>query len=391
MEFLPFTRPQIDEATIDDVATVLRSGWITTGPKSREFEADLSRRYGGRPVRVATSATAALEFALRIAGVGADDEVITTPLSWVATANVALAVGARPVFVDVDPATRNIDLTAIEPALTSRTRAIIPVDLAGLPVDRDALYEIARRHRLRVVEDAAQSMGARWQGREIGAGGDLVAISFHPNKNMTSIEGGCLVMNTEDEARLFEKLRLQGVTRAADGTMDCDVLGGKDNLTDVAAAVGLGQLRRLDEFNARRETLARRYFALLEPLADSLGLTLPPKAFGSSNWHMFQPLLPAGVARGAFIEAMKAHGIGVGVHYPAMHRFTLYRQLGWRDGQFPHAEHIGDTTVTLPLFPAMRDDDVDRVVKALVEVLGARARQGASAPAAPLAKRETAR
>ncbi len=386
MEFLPFTRPDIDEATIAEVAQVLRSGWITTGPKARAFEAALSERYGGRPVRVATSATAALEFALRIAGVGPGDEVITTPLSWVATANVVLAVGARPVFVDVDPATRNIDLRAIPAAITPRTRALIPVDLAGLPVDRDALYSIAREHRLRVVEDAAQSMGARWAGREIGQGGDLVAISFHPNKNMTSVEGGCLVMNTAEEAALFEKLRLQGVTRHADGTMDCDVLGGKDNLTDVAAAVGLGQLRRLDAFNARREALARHYFERLDPLADALGLGLPPKAFGTSNWHMFQPLLPSGAgapSRAGFIEAMRARGIGVGVHYPAMHRFTLYRAQGWRDGQFPHAERIGDTTVTLPLFPAMREADVDRVVDALREVLGARApRSGAAAGAA---------
>ncbi len=376
MDFLPFTRPEIDDETIADVAAVLRSGWITTGPRARALEAALSARYGGRPVRVATSATAALEFALRIAGVGPGDEVITTPLSWVATANVVLAVGARPVFVDIDPVTRNIDLALAEAAITPRTRALIPVDLAGLPVDRDALYALARRHGLRVVEDAAQSMGARWNGQEIGVGGDLVAISFHPNKNMTSIEGGCLIVNDEGEARLFEKLRLQGVTRLPDGTMDCDVLGGKDNMTDVAAAVGLGQLRRLDAFNARREQLARRYFQRLEPVAAGLGLALPPKAFGpdaTSNWHMFQPLITLGrngLTRHAFIEAMKSHGIGIGVHYPAMHRFTLYRQQGWHDGQFPHAERIGDTTVTLPLFPGMLDSDVDRVVDALVAVLG---------------------
>jgi hypothetical protein len=373
MDFLPFTRPSIDEQTIASVAEVLRSGWITTGPKCAQLESQLSRRYGGRPVRLVVSATAALEFGLRLAGVGPGDEVVTTPLSWVATANVALTVGARPVFVDVDPATRNIDLALLEAAITPRTRAIVPVDLAGLPVDRDRLYSIAQRHGLRVLEDAAQSMGARWAGREIGSFGDLVAISFHPNKNMTSIEGGCLVMNTEAEAGLFEKLRLQGVTRLPDGTMDADVLGYKANLTDVAAAVGLGQLARLDEFNARRRALARRYFERIDP---ALGLALPPAAFdapGESNWHMFQPLLPLArmsISRGEFIAAMKARGIGVGVHYPAMHRFTLYRRQGWRDGQFPHAEAIGDATVTLPLFPAMTDADVDRVAAALAEVLG---------------------
>ena len=374
MEFLPFTRPSIDEATIASVAAVLRSGWITTGPKCRELEDALSIRYGGRPVRLAASATAALEFALRVAGVGPGDEVITTPLTWVASANVVLSVGARPVFADVDPVTRNIDLDRLEAAIGPRTRAILPVDLGGLPVDRDRLYAIARRHGLRVVEDAAQSMGAAWNGREIGATGDLVSISFHPNKNMTTIEGGCLVLNDEREARLFEKLRLQGVTRMPDGEMDVDVLGFKANLTDVAAAVGLGQLARLDEFNGRRAALARRYFDRIDP---ALGLALPPRAFGDdgparSNWHMFQPLLPLArmsAGRGAFIEAMKAEGIGVGVHYPAVHRFTLYRGLGWKDGDFPAAEAVGASTVTLPLFPAMRDEDIDRVAGALERVL----------------------
>lgn len=368
-DFLPFTRPAIDEATIAEMAAVLRSGWITTGPKCRDFEAALSQRFGGRPVRLASSATAALELALRIAGVGPGDEVITTPLSWVATANVILSVGATAVFVDVDPATRNIDLERVAQAVTPRTRAIVPVDLAGLPVDRDRLYEMARRHGLRVIEDAAQSFGANWRGREVGASGDLVAFSFHANKNLTTAEGGCLVMNTEAEARCFEKLRLQGVTRHADGGMDVDLLGGKANLTDVAAAIGLGQLRHIEAFTARRRELARRYF---ERWDRALGCALPPADFEQSNWHMFQPLLPLermALSRGAFIEAMRAQGIGVGVHYPAMHLFTLYRERGYAPGDLPAAEHIGARTVTLPLFPLMRDEDVDRVCAAVTRVL----------------------
>jgi dTDP-4-amino-4,6-dideoxygalactose transaminase len=364
--FLPFTRPSIDEATIAEVGAVLRSGWITTGPRCKALEAALSQRYGGRPVRLASSATALLQMALQVAGVGPGDEVITTPLSWVATGNVVLQLGAVPVFVDVDPATRNIDLTKMEAAITPRTRALLPVDLAGLPVDRERLNDIARRHGLRVVEDAAQSMGARWQGREIGSFGDLVSFSFHANKNITTCEGGCLVLNTEAEARLLEKLRLQGVTRFADGGMDVDVLGGKSNMTDLAAAVGLGQLPLLDGFNARRAELARLYFAHIDR---GLGLTLPPADFEHSNWHMFQPLLPRGVARGAFIDAMREQGIGVGVHYPAMHLFTLFRERGHHAGQFPHAEDIGQRIVTLPLFPAMTDADVLRVCSALQRVL----------------------
>ena len=369
LPFLPFTRPDIDEETIAAVGEVLRSGWITTGPRCRELEAALSQRYGGRPVRLVNSATAALEMALQLAGIGPGDEVLTCPLSWVATGNVILQVGATPVFVDADPATRNIDLNLLEAAITPRTRAILPVDLAGLPVDRERLYDIARRHGLRAIEDAAQSMGANWAGQEIGHGGDLVSISFHANKNMTTAEGGCLVMNDAAEARLFEKLRLQGVERHADGTMEVDVLGGKSNLTDVAAAIGLGQLRRLDDFNRRRHLLARRYF---ERIDRRLGLTLPPDDFSHSNWHMFQPLLPLerlSLSRADFIEAMKARGIGVGVHYPAMHLFKLFRALGHREGDFPVAERLGRSIVTLPLFPAMAESDVDRVCDAVRAVL----------------------
>jgi hypothetical protein len=365
---LPFTRPDIDEATIADVANVLRSGWLTTGPKCRELEARLSEYCGGRPVRVLNSATAGMELALRLCGIGPGDEVITTPMSWVATANVCLTVGATPVFVDADLTTRNIDLDKLEAAITPKTRAIIPVDLAGLPVDRARLYAIASKHGLRVIEDAAQSIGAAWGGKRIGSFGDLVSFSFHANKNITTSEGGCLVMNNEEEARLFEKLRLQGVTRFPDGTMDCDVLGGKFNLTDVAAAIGLGQLKRLDEFNARRKHLARLYF---EHFDRTLGCELPLADFEHSNWHMFQPLLPIEQLKGgrpAFIDAMKQRGIAVGVHYPAMHLFTLYRGLGCNPGDFPVAEHIGARTVTLPLFPTMADEDVIRVCTAVRDV-----------------------
>jgi dTDP-4-amino-4,6-dideoxygalactose transaminase len=363
--FLPFTRPAIDERTISEVGEVLRSGWITTGPKCQALEAALSERWGGRPVRLVNSGTASLELGLRLCGIGPGDEVITTPLSWVATANVVLAVGATPVFVDADMATRNIDLSRIEAAITPRTRGLIPVDLAGLPVDRDRLNALAARHKLRVVEDAAQSFGARWNGRAIGSFGDLVSFSFHANKNFTSAEGGCLVLNDADEARAFEKLRLQGVVRLPDGGMDVEAWGAKCNMTDVAAAIGLGQLRSIDDFNARRRHLARRYF---ERWDGSLGFDLPPvDAANNGNWHMFQPLLPHDLAprRGEFIAAMKARGIGVGVHYPSMHLFSMFRAMGHAPGDFPVAREIGERTLTLPLFPGMADGDVDRVCAAV--------------------------
>ncbi len=367
--FLPFTRPTIDEETIAAVAEVLRSGWITSGPRVKQFEAELSNYCEGRPVRVLNSGTAALELALRLADIGPGDEVITTPLSWVATANVVLTVGARPIFVDVDPQTRNIDLDRIEAAVTPRTRAIIPVDLAGLPVDRDRLYALASARGLRVVEDAAQSFGASWRGRRVGARGDLIAFSFHANKNLTTGEGGALVLPDEATARRCEKLRLQGVTRSGEDGMDVDVLGYKFNLTDIAACIGLGQLRALESFTARRIALARRYF---ERFDRATGCELPAEDFTHCNWHMFQPVLPLhrlAITRGIFIARMRAAGIGVGVHYPAMHLFSLFRGLGWKEGDFPHAERIGRGTVTLPLFPGMTDADVDRVCAEAARIL----------------------
>ncbi len=364
--FLPFTRPQIDEATIAGVAEVLRSGWITSGPQVKAFEAALSKLCGGRPVRAFNSGTATLEVGLRLAGIGKGHEVITTPLSWVATASVVLEVGARPVFVDVEPRTRNIDLHAVEKAITPATRALIPVDLAGLPVDRDALYALAKRANLRVIEDAAQAFGSSWRGRRIGSFGDLVSFSFHANKNITSAEGGALVLPDESYVPLCEQLRLQGVVRSGEDGMEVEVAGGKFNLTDVAARIGLGQLPYLDRFTERRRALARRYFQLWDR---SLGCELPLEDFEQSNWHMFQVVLPAKVERSRFIARMRELGIGVGVHYPAMHLFKLYRAQGWREGQFPHAERIGRGIATLPLFPAMADSDVDRVCEAARKVL----------------------
>lgn len=372
-EFLPFTRPSLDEETIAGVAEVLRSGWITTGPQARAFEAKLSEYLGGRPVRAFNSGTCTMEVALRIAGVGPGHEVVTTPLSWVATSNVVLAVGARPVFVDIDPATRNIDLECVEAAITPATRAIIPVDLAGLPVDRDRLYAIARRRGLRVIEDAAQSLGSTWAGRRVGSFGDFVSFSFHPNKNITTIEGGCLVLNDEREAALAEQYRLQGVVRSGLDGMEVEVAGGKFNLTDVAARVGLGQLPHLESFNVRRRELARSYFqAFAQRGAADLGLGLPIADFVQTNWHMFQVVLPEerlAIRRAEVMAHLRDAGIGTGVHYPAIHLFSLYRRLGWRPGDFPRAEYVGRNILTLPLFPAMHQTDVVRVADALTSVL----------------------
>ncbi len=237
----------------------------------------MSAYFGGRPVRTFNSGTCTMEIALRIAGIGAGDEVITTPISWVATASVILEVGATPVFADIDPVTRNIDLDKVEAAITPRTRAIIPVYLAGKPVDMDRLYAIAAKHKLRVIEDAAQAIGSSWKGKPIGSFGDFVSFSFQANKNITTSEGGCLVLNNEDEAALAEKYRLQGVTRSGWDGIEVDVLGGKFNMTDIAAAIGLGQFAKLDAITAQRRKLAKHYFATLgKDFEKQTGAQLPP-------------------------------------------------------------------------------------------------------------------
>jgi hypothetical protein len=372
-KMLPFTRPTLDEETIQSVVEVLRSGWLTTGPKVAALEAELSRYLGGRPIRTQTSATAGMEQALRACGIGPGDEVITPALSFVATANVICRVGAHPVFVDVELDSRNIDLDQVEAAITARTRAIMPVHFGGLPVDMDRLYAIANRHKLRVIEDAAHAIGSAWHGRRIGSFGDLVCFSFHPNKNMTTIEGGAISGGSPEELKAIELERWHGQVKSGIDGFDTLIAGGKANLSDVAAAVGLGQLRRLEEFNARRRELVARYYELWQ---DNPPVRLPSRGDEGHSWHVLTVLVPfetVRMSRPQFMEAMKEHGIAVGVHYPAIHLFTVYKAMGYREGQFPNAERIGRQTVTLPLFPTMELADVDRVVTAVTQVLKGRA------------------
>jgi dTDP-4-amino-4,6-dideoxygalactose transaminase len=377
--FIPFTKPTIDEATISAVADVLRSGWITSGPKVLEFESALGEYFGGATVRCFANGTATMKIALQVAGIGPGDEVITSPISWVATSNVILAVGAKPIFVDIDPQTRNIDLKKVAQAINQHTKAIMPVYLAGLPIDIDALYALATQHGLRVIEDAAQALGSSWNGTRIGQRGkhDLVSFSFQANKNLTTIEGGCLVFNTgrfgADQVQLAEKLRLQGLVRSGPDGMEVDVLGGKDNLTDVNAVIGLHQLKQLNQFQQRRIELAKAYFLKIDQAGlVHKGLGLPVADFEQSNWHMFQVILPLArlqKSRGDLMLTLKERGIGTGVHYPIITGFDLYRKLGYSPESTPIANKIGASILTLPLFPTMSSHDIDRVVQALTQVL----------------------
>jgi len=370
--YLKFAGPLLDEATIAGVGDVLRSGWITSGPWVQEFERALSGFCGGRPVKVLTSATAAVEVALQLAGIGPGDEVITSAQSFFTVLNMIVKVGATPVFVDCDLVTRNIDLGEVEAAITPRTKAILPTHWPGSLVDMDALHMLARGRGLRVIEDAALVIGSQWNGQNIGAFGDLVTFSFHPNKNMTTIEGGALVVNDADEAKRIDPLRFHGITYLPDRTRDVAFPGGKFNLPDVNARIGVAQLALLPQFLATRRLLVDRYF---ERYATDPPCLLPPRPRNGDgqSWNMFSVLLPVGrmsISRMEFRDALDARGIGTGVSYEALHLSTLGRRYGYKEGDFAVAERVAGETVSLPLHAGMTTADVDRICDAVAEVIG---------------------
>ena len=375
LPYLKFAGPVLDEATIAGVGDVLRSGHIASGPWVRRFEESLSQFCDGRPVRVLTSATAAVEVALQVADIGPGDEVITCAQSFFTVLNMIVKVGATPVFVDCDLVTRNLDLAAVEAAITPRTKAIMPTYWPGSLPDLEALHALARTRGLRVIEDAALVMGSQWRGRNVGAVGDLVTFSFHPNKNITSIEGGALVLKDDAEAARVEALRFHGIVYLADRTRDVAFPGGKFNMPDVNARIGFAQLQQLPEFLRVRRVLAERYF---EAFATDPACVLPPRPHSGDgqSWNMWSVLLPLSRLardRRQLRDALEARGVGTGVSYEALHLSTLGCAHGGREGQFPNAERIARETVTLPLHAAMSAADVDRVCGAVADIIaGAR-------------------
>lgn len=374
--FLPFSRPSIDQAAIDEVVACLRSGWIATGPRVEQFESMLREYFEAPSAQTCLSATSGLLMALLSLDLKPGDEVITTPMTFVATLNTIVLAGGTPTLVEVDRGTYNLDVRRLAVALTPRTRAIVPVHFGGLPVDLDPIYELAAAHRLRVVEDAAHAVGAEYQGRRIGAFGDTQVFSFHPNKNITTGEGGCVVTRDAKMRRDITLLRFHGIDRDAVPEYkqrglphyDIALAGYKFNMMDLQAALGIHQLPRLDAINDRRRHLADRY---REKLAGCRGLILPatPAYPHKHAWHLFAPLVNTeitGVSREEFMLGLKSEGIGTGLHYQAVHLSRFYaKRFGWKRGDFPNAEFISDRIVSLPLFPDMTEQDQDRVVAAV--------------------------
>jgi dTDP-4-amino-4,6-dideoxygalactose transaminase len=376
---IPFHRPMFDEREISAVADVLRSGWITTGERTAEFEKRFAEYVGASHAVALNSCTAALHIALAAEGIGPGDEVITTPYTFVATVETICYGGAKPVLVDIDPATRNIDPALIEAKITPRTRAIVPVHIAGLPCDMDPILDVAKRHGLVVIEDAAHSLPASYRGRRIGALSRATAFSFYATKNLTTAEGGMLTTEDPELARRYRRMSLHGITSDGwkryrlGGKWFYEVvdLGYKYNLTDVASAIGLVQLEKLDAFDRRRQELANFF---RERLSGIRGIGLPPLPSDVHHaWHLFIVDLDAkaaGVDRATFIESLTEQGVGTSVHFIPVHLHPYYAaHLGHRRGDFPAAEEAFERAVSLPLYPAMTDDDAEYVVASVKQAL----------------------
>jgi len=375
LPFLPFALPEIGEDEINEVVDTLRSGWVTTGPKAKRFEQDFAAFLGDPQIEciAVNSATAGLHLALEAMGIGPGDEVITTTHTFTATAEVVRYLGADVVLVDIDPTTLNIDPKLVEAAITPRTRCIIPVHFAGLAVDMLEILDIARRHGLRVLEDAAHALPSTLERELIGTmGSDATVFSFYANKTMTTGEGGMLVTRNAELAKRARVMRLHGMNRDAFDRFRSVVPswhyevvapGFKYNLTDLAASLGLHQLKRVPVFQARREWIAATYNSAFADLP----LVLPPKPIEGDvhSWHLYVLRLSdaAPIERDAFIEAMFAAGIGCSVHYIPLHLQPYWRdRYGLTAGQFPHSQKAYERSFSIPLYTAMSDADVHRVI-----------------------------
>ncbi|MDE2565159.1 MAG: DegT/DnrJ/EryC1/StrS family aminotransferase [Burkholderiales bacterium] len=377
--FLPFALPEIGDEEIAEVVSALKSGWVTTGPKTAQFERDFGAFLGvdeGLHCIAVNSATAGLHLALEAVGIGPGDEVITTTHTFTATAEVVRYLGADVKLVDIDPATLNIDPAAIEAAITPRTKALVPVHYAGLAADMPAILAIAQRHGLKVIEDAAHALPTTSGGRLVGTlGSDATVFSFYANKTITTGEGGMLVTRDAALAQRAKVMRLHGMNRDAfdrftatvpSWTYEIVAPGFKYNLTDIAAALGIHQLRRLPGFQQQRERLAAAYDAALA----GLPLRLPPRALSGDThaWHLYVVRLAddAGVPRDRFIERLYAAGIGCSVHYIPLHLHPYWRdRYALEPSIFPHSQHAYERMVSLPLYTRMTEADVARVADAV--------------------------
>ncbi len=377
--FLPFSKPAISEHEIQSVAEVMRSGWITTGPKTAEFESAFCEYTDAEHAVAVCSATAGMHLLFTALGLGPGDEVITPSMTWVSTVNLIMLAGAVPVFADIDRDTLMISKKSVKPLITKKTQLIIPVHFAGAPVDLDPLYMLAKEKGIAIIEDAAHAVGTEYNHEKIGSRGTSV-FSFHPIKNITCGEGGMFCSDNKDLVEHIKRLKFHGLGLDAHDrkllgrSPQAEVLepGYKYNLTDMASALGLSQLRRLDDFIEKRSSLAEYYTELLDGVDEIIPLTIPDYPMKHS-WHLFIVRLDtarAGMDRNRFMEELKARNIGTGIHFKAVHTQKYYREnLKIKKGSLLNTEWNSKRICSLPLFPDMTRKDVDFVVTAIKEIL----------------------
>lgn len=377
-DFLPFHKALIEEEEIQEVLEVLRSGWLTTGPRVREFESAFAAYVQAEYAVALNSCTAALHLALAAIGLSRGDEVILPTMTFAASGEAVLYFGAKPVLVDSGEKSFHMDPDQVEQMITPRTRAIMPVHYAGYPCEMDSILAIARKHNLKIIEDAAHALPSRYRGRMVGSIGDITCFSFYATKTLTTGEGGMATTGNEEYANRMRMLSLHGISRdawkryTADGTWRYEIqaAGYKYNLTDIAAALGLAQLPKCDKMRRRREDLAFRYAAHLCS-SDAFELPVVPSE-GEHAWHIYPVRVnPAAlhIGRDQVIEELKRRGIGTSVHFIPLHLHPLYQSgLGYRLGQFPRAECHFERAISLPIYPSMTDQDSDRVIQAMNDI-----------------------
>ncbi|MFC1801740.1 UDP-4-amino-4,6-dideoxy-N-acetyl-beta-L-altrosamine transaminase [Nanoarchaeota archaeon] len=378
-KFLPYATQWIDEEEKRELMDVLDSGWITTGPKVTQFEKDIGEYVGAKYVVAVNSGTAALHCCTLALDIKPGDEVITTPFTFLASANCIVYTGAKPVLADIKEDTYNIDPNEIKKKITDKTKAIIVVHYAGQPCDMDEIHKIAKEHNLKVIEDAAHALSAEYKGKKIGGLSDFSIFSFHPVKNITTAEGGIIATNNEEIAKLTVMHRTHGITKEAmkrygkntDWSYDMQRLGYRYNMTEFQAALGVAQLKKLDRFQKRREEIVKKYNGAFSKIPE---LIIPYlKSDIKSSWHLYtirvkDDLLK--VDRNQIIKALKAENIGVNVHYIPVHLHSYYQEnYNYKEGDFPITEKIYNSIITLPLFPKMNEQDVLDVINAVKKVI----------------------
>lgn len=378
-KYISFSLPMIEEPEIKEVVKTLRSGWLVTGPKVSKFEEMMCSLTGAKYAIALNSCTAAIHLSLVVSGVGKGDEVITTPLTFCATANAIIHSGATPVFVDVNPETMNIDETKIEAAITKKTKAIMPVHLVGRPCNMNKIIKIAKKYKLSLIEDAAHAIGSEYKGRKVGSIGDLTCFSFYATKNITTGEGGMILTNNKDYADKIRILSLHGMSKDAwkrfsdEGYKHYEVVfpGFKYNMMDIQASLGIHQIKRLEKYHKKRKMLWDFYNKELK----GLGISLPSYEGDDIKhvMHLYTVLVDeekSGISRDKFMQELHKKGIGTGVHYNPVHLHKYYRDTyGYKIGDFPNAEYIGGRTVSLPLNAKLTLEEAKRVVLAVKDVL----------------------